>query len=142
VDTSSSSQNSKSSLLLCLPAHSLNAHLAEIPFHRTFNSFVFSFCAPIHPLDAHLAELSESSMILFLLNSQHISSSVHSLHLLNAHLAELHRILSDSVFFFKLSVEFFQLHLVPVLNSHLAEPYITPKRFCLQLCLLPHSLSS
>ena len=45
---------------------------------------------------------------------------MHHLHLLNAHLAGLYKILSDSVSS-ELTVEFLQLHLVPVLNAHLAE---------------------
>jgi hypothetical protein len=45
-------------------------------------------------------------------------------HTLNAHLAELYRILSDSVFF-ELSTEFFLQHLVLMLNAHLAELYRT-----------------
>ena len=56
---------------LCLPAHSLNAHLAKFPFHRTFNNSVIFSCAPMHLLDALLAELhrilSDSG---FYLNSQ------------------------------------------------------------------------
>jgi hypothetical protein len=64
----------------------------SFPFQRMFSCYVFFPCAPMHSLNAHLAELSESSMILSLLNSQQSSSSVHSLHLLNAHLEELYRI--------------------------------------------------
>jgi hypothetical protein len=74
----------------------------------------------MHLLNAHLAELSKSSLILVLpelLNR--ILLFLHSLHLLNTHLEELQRILSD----FdpsELTKELLQLHLVHVLNAHLA----------------------
>jgi hypothetical protein len=120
------SQNSKSSFLLCLSAHLLNAHLAE--YLLTELPAVLS--PPVHPmhlLNALLAELSESLVILtsseltteFFLSTlclcsmpswqsfteltTEFLSSVHSLHLLNALLAELYRtqreIMSATVFF-------------------------------------------
>jgi hypothetical protein len=80
-------QNSKSSLLFSVPVCTiLNAHLAEYLLSE-LPAVLSSFCAPMHPLNAHLAELSESSVILFLLNSQQSSSSM-LCQMLNALLAE------------------------------------------------------
>jgi hypothetical protein len=91
VDSSSSSRTQRvlfSSVPICTL---LDALLAEYLLHRTFNSSVF-LRAPLHLLNALLAELSESSVILFLLQTHsRVPSSVHSLHWLNAHLAELYR---------------------------------------------------
>jgi hypothetical protein len=64
------------------------------------------------------------------------------MHLLNAHLAELYRILSDSVFFFKLSAEFFLQHLVLMLNAHLAELYRTYNKVLSATVFQLHSLTS
>jgi hypothetical protein len=78
--------------------HLLDALLAEL--YRTLNDSVFFFklsaefflnAPPCILLNAHLAELSESSVILSLLNSQQSSSKLHLVPLLNAHLAELYR---------------------------------------------------
>jgi hypothetical protein len=91
VDSSSNSQNSKSSLLSCACLHTYSMPTWQSIFSQNIQQFCPS-AHPMHLLNAHLAELSESLVILFFLkNSQQSSSSVHSLHLLNAHLAELHR---------------------------------------------------
>jgi hypothetical protein len=87
-------------------------------------------------LNAHLAEylLTEHPTVL--------SSSVHSLHLLNALLAELSESLVILVLLSELTTEFFSVHSLHWLNAHLAELHRTPQRFCLQLCSSPHSLAS
>jgi hypothetical protein len=116
------------SSLLCLLAHFLDALLAEylLLFHRTLNSSVSFTCAPMHSLDALLAELSESSVILPLLNSQ-LSSFLCALLALaqcppgRAFIESL--VIMPSVF--KLSAEFFLQHLVLTLNAHSAELYRT-----------------
>jgi hypothetical protein len=65
VDSSSKFQNSKSSLFFCAVCTLTQCPPGRVSFHRTSNSSVS--CAPMHPLNAHLAELSESSVILVLL---------------------------------------------------------------------------
>jgi hypothetical protein len=62
----SNSRTRQSSLLLCPNLHTVSMPPGNMSYHRTSNSFVL-FCTPIHLLNAHLAELSESSVILVLL---------------------------------------------------------------------------
>jgi hypothetical protein len=79
----------------------------------------------------------QSVFFSFIEHSTVLSSSpVCPFHLLNALLAKLLRILSDSVSF-ELIAKFLQLHLVPVLNAHLAKPYKNPKRLC--NCVFSHT---
>jgi hypothetical protein len=91
---------------LCLSAHFLDALLAEYLLH----------CSPQNTCSMPSNRILSDSGLL---NSHRVPSSVH---LLNAHLAELLRILSDSGLL-ELSTEFFLQHLVLMLNAHLAELY-------------------
>jgi hypothetical protein len=91
-------QNSKSSLLFCAYLHTFSTPSWRSIFSSTERSTVLFFCAPMHLLNALLAELSESSVILvFFQLSAEFFFQLHLVHTLNAHLAELYRILSDSV---------------------------------------------
>jgi hypothetical protein len=98
-------------------------------------------CSRMHLLNAHLEELSESSVILVLLEltGEFLSmyhralvqcppgrASQNSSELLSS--SELHRVPS---------VHFFSLAQCPP-----GRAYRTPPRFCLQLCFLIHSLAS
>jgi hypothetical protein len=65
-----------------------------------------------------------------------------SIHLLNAHLAELSESSVILVLPFELTLEFLQLHLVPVLNAHLAELYRIHNRILSATVSLIHSLAS
>jgi hypothetical protein len=78
-------------------------------------------------LNAHLAEY-------LLQNFQQFCPPVHSMHLLNAHLAELSE---SSVILFLLNSQqsSSSVHSLHLLNAHLAELHRTPQSFCLQLCL-------
>jgi hypothetical protein len=67
---------------------------------------------------------------------------VHSLHFLDALLAELYKTLNDSVFFFKLSAEFFlKCTAARMLNAHLAELHIILHDSICN-CVLIHNLAS
>jgi hypothetical protein len=121
--------------------HSLDAHLAEL--YRTLNDYVFS-CAPIHlaqcPPGRALRILSDSVLPSEL--TAEFFPFMHSLHLLNAHLVELHRTPQNDYVFFKLSAEFFlKCTLCHMLNAHLAELHrILNDSVC--NCVLIHSLAS
>jgi hypothetical protein len=90
VDSSSNYRTQR--VLFLVPVCTLSqCPPGRVSSHRTSNSSVL-FCAPMHLLNAHLAELSESSVILVLLELTAEFFSMHSLcTMLNAHLAELHR---------------------------------------------------
>jgi hypothetical protein len=89
VDSSFNYRTQRSYLLLCLSAHCLNPLLAECLLPELL--VVLSPSAhPMRLLNAHLVELSESSVVMFLLqNSQQSSSQCTVVHMLNAHLAEI-----------------------------------------------------
>jgi hypothetical protein len=79
--------------------HLLNALLAEL--YRTLNDSIFFFklssefflkCIATHMPNSHLENLSESSMILSILNSQQEFLQTHLVPVLNAHLEKLYRI--------------------------------------------------
>jgi hypothetical protein len=91
-------------LFSCAYLHTYSMPTWQSIFLQNIQQFCPLLCTLMHLLNALLAELSESLVILvLLLNSQQSSSSVHSLHWLNAHLAELYRtpqrFLSATVFF-------------------------------------------
>jgi hypothetical protein len=94
----------------------------------------------LHLLNALLAELSESLVILSSELTTEFSFCA-PMHLLNAHLAELPRILNDSASF-GLSAEFLPLCTsVHMLNAHLAELYRILSDSVYN-CVLLHSLAS
>jgi hypothetical protein len=97
----------------------------------------FSSCAYLHTVS-----MPTWQSFPFTERSTVLSSFVHSLHLLDALLAELYRTLNDSVFFFKLSAEFFlKCTAAHMLNAHLAELHrILHDSVC--NCVLIHSLAS
>jgi hypothetical protein len=91
VDSSFKPHNSKEfSSLLCLSAHCLNAHLAEclLPELQQFCLLLCTYALAQCPPGRALRILSDSGSSP---NSQQSPSSVHPLHLLNAHLAKLYR---------------------------------------------------
>jgi hypothetical protein len=89
----------------------------------------------MHFLDALLAELSESSVILVLLPK--LTTEVFLCALLApAQCPPGRASQNSSKLLSELTTEFLlQCTTMPMLNAHWAEPYRTPKRFCLQLCL-------
>jgi hypothetical protein len=130
------------SSLLCLSAHFLDALLAEYLLHRTFNSSVF-FCAPLHLLNALLAELSESSVILFLfkLTTEFFLCALLALRSMPTWQSS-HRTPQRFCLLLNSQQSSFQLHLVHMLNAHLAELYRIHSRILSATVSLIHSLAS
>jgi hypothetical protein len=120
----------------CLPAQCLNAHLAE--YLLTEHPIVlFSFCSLIRLLNALLVEPSKSLVILSSsVNLQQGSSSVHSLHWINALLSELHR--TPQSFCLKLSISYTTLSL-EVFNKLIGIHGVVDSSSCAttRLCLNP-----
>jgi hypothetical protein len=110
----------------CLHTNS-NAHLAEFcHFHKTLNGSVFF----------------RALIALARCPPRRVSFSLRAYALAQCPPGRAFQNPQRLCFSFQISAEFFLQHLVLTLNAHLVEPYRTPKRLCLQLCLLPHSLTS
>jgi hypothetical protein len=113
--------------------------LGGVSSPRMFSSSVSSV-RPLHMLNASWQSFSEYSVILLLLNSQ--QSSFLCALLAMAQCPPGRASQNSSKILSELTTEFFQLHLMHMLNAHLAELYRIPSRILSATVFLLHSLAS
>jgi hypothetical protein len=144
IDTSSSSRTQRVLFFLCLPAHSLNAHLAEFILSQN----VQQLFPPVHLYTGSMPtwqSFTKSSLILFSsLTLSKVPSFVHHCTHTQCPLGRALQTFSEILSsIFKLSAKFsLQCTAAHTLKAHLAELYRILNRILFATMFLSHRLTS